>query len=44
MCNHGEVGRGPIGRPMSTLGDLRTRSWKRTLDLETPEALSYRKV
>ena len=40
LCNHGEVGRGPIEGPMSTLGDFGTGSWKQTLDLKTPKALS----
>jgi len=29
---------------MSTLGDFGTGSWKQTLDLKTPKALSYKKV
>jgi len=42
--HHGEVGMGPVEGPMGTLGGFETGSWKRTLDLKTPKALSYRKV
>ena len=35
---------GPVEGPMGTLGGFETGSWKQTLDLKTPKALSYRKV
>ncbi len=40
LCNHGEVGRGPIQGPTSTLGESESWSWKKTLDLNTPKTLS----